>query len=115
VVWVTYLGEAAADGAGLLDAEVQGLELLALVELAEVGPGLLVDDGEDASDRLANGAAAESTVEWWASGEGEASTGQLGLGRRTGGLDGFPGRLVGFVFGLKPKLVSGGRLGEREW
>lgn len=54
--FVTDLSEAAADGAGLLDAEVKGLELLALVQLAEVGPGLLVDDGKDASDRLANGA-----------------------------------------------------------
>lgn len=48
------LRQAAADGAGLLGPEVEGRVLLALVEQAELGALLGVDDGEDASDRLAD-------------------------------------------------------------
>ena len=48
------LRQAAADGAGLLGAEVEGEVLLVLVELAEVLASLLVDDGENAGDRLAD-------------------------------------------------------------
>ena len=48
------LGESSADGAGLLGAEVEGQVLLALVEDAELSALVGVDDGEDASDRLAD-------------------------------------------------------------
>jgi len=48
------LGQAAADGAGLLGPEVKGQVLLVLVEQAELGTLLRVDDGEDAGDRLAD-------------------------------------------------------------
>lgn len=56
------LGEAAADGASLLVAEVEGDVLRLLVELAEVLALLLVDNGENASDRLANGVAVGSAA-----------------------------------------------------
>jgi hypothetical protein len=48
------LGESSADGAGLLGAEVERSVLLALVEEAELGPLVGVDDGEDLGDTLAN-------------------------------------------------------------
>ena len=48
------LGQSPADGAGLLGAEVEGQVLLALVEDAELSALVGVDDGEDASDRLAD-------------------------------------------------------------
>ncbi|KAL6072108.1 hypothetical protein QOT17_005751 [Balamuthia mandrillaris] len=41
-------GETTTDGAGLLDSQVKGLEVLAAVELLELSPGVLVDDGVDA-------------------------------------------------------------------
>ena len=56
-VTCTYLGQTPADGTGLLWSEVKGGILLVLVELAEVLPLLLVHDGQDTSDRLANGVA----------------------------------------------------------
>lgn len=46
-------GQAAADGTGLLGAEVEGQVLLVLVEQAHVVSLLGVDDGQDAGDRLA--------------------------------------------------------------
>ena len=48
------LGHSPADGTGLLGAEVEGHVLLALVEDAELSALVGVDDGEDASDRLAD-------------------------------------------------------------
>ena len=48
------LGETATDGAGLLDAEVQGQEVLLLVEETELGALSLGDHGHDASNRLAD-------------------------------------------------------------
>lgn len=48
------LGQSPADGTGLLRAEVEGSVLLVLVEQAELGALLRVDDGKDASDRLAD-------------------------------------------------------------
>lgn len=48
------LGHSPADGAGLLGAEVERQVLLALVEDAELGALVGVDDGEDAGDRLAD-------------------------------------------------------------
>lgn len=48
------LRQAAADGAGLLGPEVKGQVLLALIEQAELGALLGVDDGEDTGDRLAD-------------------------------------------------------------
>jgi hypothetical protein len=48
------LRQSSSDGAGLLHAEVEGEVLLALVELAEVLAGLLIDNGENAGDRLAD-------------------------------------------------------------
>ena len=48
------LGHSPADGAGLLRAEVERHVLLALVEDAELGALVGVDDGEDAGDRLAD-------------------------------------------------------------
>ena len=53
----THLSEASADGTGLLGSEVKGEVLLALVELAEVLPLLLVHDGQHTRDRLADGVA----------------------------------------------------------
>ena len=52
-----YLGQPPADSAGLLGAHVER-ELLALVQLAEVGARLVVDDRQDAGDRLADSRAA---------------------------------------------------------
>lgn len=52
-----YLGESPSDGTGLLGSEVQWQVLFALVQLLEVRALLLVHDSEDASDRLAGGAA----------------------------------------------------------
>lgn len=49
----THLGQTPSDSTGLLSTEVKR-ELLALVELAEVGASLLVDDGEASGNRLAN-------------------------------------------------------------
>lgn len=54
------LGQAAADGTGLLGPEVEGQVLLVLVEEAELGPLLGVDDRENAGDRLAEVAAIRS-------------------------------------------------------
>lgn len=48
------LGKTAADLAGLLDAEVEGKVLLALVEQTELGALVGVDDGQDAGDGLAD-------------------------------------------------------------
>jgi hypothetical protein len=48
------LGHSPADGTGLLCAEVERHVLLALVEDAELSALVGVDDGEDASDRLAD-------------------------------------------------------------
>lgn len=48
------LGEPAAEGTGELGAEVKREELLVLVEEAELGALVGVDDGEDTSDRLAD-------------------------------------------------------------
>ena len=48
------LGHSPADGASLLGAEVERQVLLALVEDAELGALVGVDDGEDAGDRLAD-------------------------------------------------------------
>lgn len=53
------LGQSPADGTGLLRAEVEGSVLLVLVEQAELGALLGVDDGKDASDRLADVVAVE--------------------------------------------------------
>lgn len=54
------LGQPAADGTGLLRAEVERRVLLVLVEQAELVSLLGVDDGEDAGDRLADVRAANS-------------------------------------------------------
>jgi hypothetical protein len=54
----THLGQTPSDSTGLLSTEVKR-ELLALVELAEVGAGLLVDDGEASSNRLADNGAVQ--------------------------------------------------------
>lgn len=59
------LGEPPPDRAGLLVAEVEGEVLRVLVELAEVVTLLLVDDGEDAGDRLADGRAVEGKGRRW--------------------------------------------------
>lgn len=47
-------GQPPADGAGLLRSQVQGQVLLVLVEKAELGALLGVDDGQDAGNRLAD-------------------------------------------------------------
>lgn len=47
-------GQASSDSASLLGAEIQRQVLLVLVEQAELGALLEVDDGEDAGDRLAD-------------------------------------------------------------
>jgi len=54
------LGESAAQGTGVLGSEVEREELLVLVEQAELGALVEVDDGENASDRLANVVAVNS-------------------------------------------------------
>ena len=46
--------QTAADGTSLLGAEVEWQVLLLLVEEAELGALVGVDDGEDAGDRLAD-------------------------------------------------------------
>jgi hypothetical protein len=48
------LGEAAAESAGKAGAEVEREVLLVLVEEAELGALVGVDDGENTSDRLAD-------------------------------------------------------------
>ena len=48
------LGQAAAQSTGVPGAEVEREVLLVLVEQAELGALVDVDDGENASDRLAN-------------------------------------------------------------
>lgn len=48
------LGETAAESTGELGAEVKRSVLLALVEQAELSALVGVDDGQNASDRLAN-------------------------------------------------------------
>lgn len=48
------LAQSSADGAGLLCAEVEGQVLLVLVEDAQLGALVDVDDGQDASDGLAD-------------------------------------------------------------
>jgi hypothetical protein len=48
------LGHAAAHSTSVLGAEVEREVLLVLVEQAELGALVEVDDGENASDRLAN-------------------------------------------------------------
>lgn len=53
------LGKTATDGAGLLDAEIQGKEVLLLVEETELGTLGLGDDGHDASNGLADSGAKE--------------------------------------------------------
>lgn len=47
-------GQAATDGAGLLGPEVKRQVLLVLVEEAELGTLLRVDDSQDTGDRLAD-------------------------------------------------------------
>ena len=59
---MTYLGQTSADRTGLLGTEVKGQVLLVLVELAEVLPLLLVHDGEDTSNRLADRVTARNTL-----------------------------------------------------
>ena len=54
----THLRQTSPDGASLLRSEVKGEVLLVLVELAKVLPLLLVRDGQDAGDRLADSVAA---------------------------------------------------------
>jgi hypothetical protein len=56
------LGHSPADGTGLLCAEVERHVLLALVEDAELSALVGVDDGEDASDRLADVVAVTQTA-----------------------------------------------------
>lgn len=53
------LGEAAAEVAGELGAEVERGVLLVLVEQTQLGALVGVDDGEDTSNRLANVAAVD--------------------------------------------------------
>ena len=48
------LGQTAADGTGVLGSEVEREVLLVLVEQAELRALVEVDDGEDASDGLAD-------------------------------------------------------------
>lgn len=52
-----HLGQFPSDRAGLLWAEVEGEELLVLVELAQVLTLLLVDDGQDTGDATADAGA----------------------------------------------------------
>lgn len=61
-------GETATDGAGLLVTEVLGDVLRLLVELAEVLALLLVDNGKNAGDRLADSVARDSVSEKWPGG-----------------------------------------------
>lgn len=56
------LGESSADGASLLWSEVEGEVLLALVEEAELGALVGLDDGQDAGNRLAEVVAVEFPV-----------------------------------------------------
>lgn len=56
--------QAAADGTSLLRAEVEWQVLLLLVEEAELGALVCVDDGEDAGDRLADVVAIVSLAPW---------------------------------------------------
>lgn len=58
------LGHSPADGASLLGAEVERQVLLALVEDAELGALVGVDDGEDAGDRLADVVAVSHTRQY---------------------------------------------------
>jgi hypothetical protein len=53
-------GQPPADGTGLLRSQVQGQVLLVLVEEAELGALLGVDDGQDAGNRLADVTTARS-------------------------------------------------------
>lgn len=53
------LGESAAEGTGEAGSEVKRSVLLVLVEQTELGALVGVDDGENASDRLANVVAVE--------------------------------------------------------
>lgn len=55
------LGETAAHGTGELGAEVEREVFLVLVEQAQLGALVGVDDGEDAGDRLADVAAVPLT------------------------------------------------------
>ena len=55
-----YLGQSPTDSTGLLCAEVKGSVLLLLVQLAEVLPCLLVHDGHDPGNGLADSVAANS-------------------------------------------------------
>lgn len=50
----THLGQTPPDSASLLRSEVKRGVLLLLVQLAQVLPGLLVHDGQNPSDRLAD-------------------------------------------------------------
>ena len=52
------LGQSPTDSTGLLWPEVKGSVLLLLVQLAEVLPGLLVHDGHDPRNGLADGVTA---------------------------------------------------------
>lgn len=56
------LGEAAAESTGEPGAEVKRKVLLVLVEEAELGALVGVDDGEDTSDRLADVVAVEIII-----------------------------------------------------
>lgn len=56
------LGQTAADGAGLLWAEVKWHVLLVLVEQAELGALVGVDDGQDLGDGLADVVAVDGLV-----------------------------------------------------
>lgn len=51
-----HLGKCPSERTGLLGTEIEGLVLLALVEFPQVRALLLVDDGEDAGDALADNA-----------------------------------------------------------
>jgi hypothetical protein len=59
------LGKAAAEGTSELGAEVKRKVLLVLVEEAELGALVGVDDGENASDRLANVVAGKINYQYW--------------------------------------------------
>lgn len=59
------LGESATQGTGVLGSEVEREERLVLVEQAELGTLVEVDDGENAGDRLANVVAVNLVSIYW--------------------------------------------------
>lgn len=105
------LGESAAEGTGEAGSEVKRSVLLVLVEQTELGALVGVDDGENASDRLANVVDSLSLRRGTGSDLLDTELGELGLQLL---------ELLGkFFLALSPELTSldlgcrhGGRLIE---